>query len=520
MSSFNRRLIFNTRERVLSTDQNDQQALIDSNLDNTAVAVAAQNTGVGYVAGATVASGVVDGLIVTANNPGVNLEVVVSPGLAYKLGTPPTSLDSSLRRIELTADYVLDLAALVQAQPRWVAIEIAPADVVELTAFRDIWQPATGTFVPANVEKIREPAPVITANAGTAGATPALPDGTAGTIPLAYVYLAGAATSVAVTDFVSCRPLYANLQDAQVRGGGINVGTTGGSTFSPAGQSGAWSSGASYSVTTSAISANPSGGYVWNVGESWAGLAGNNRAVYAYACAAPYPIGYDADVGRRTREFVNLTSVIPSCPVVTNPLVLLTTGAPAAGRFGGISLSSADPTWGSGGTISSSDCHYLGCVSYLESETGLVAQSATPATGEVRILEAMTGPIYQAVGTVAAGATTNFDFSPGDVDTLANTPPPGAGVAQPLGTLYHLVGILAGGASSASNIRLFDENSAANTIPVIQLPYSSNTGGTRALVWAYSTSTLRLTGEELDGVNPVDVAAFWCGYRDPTISRR
>jgi hypothetical protein len=520
VSSLNRRLIYNTRERILSTDLNDTQALVDANLDNglvmSSVGPGSAAAGFGVAVGSFTASGVVDGLQCQANNPGVSLEVEVLPGLAYKVGTAPTSLDTTLRRIELPSSYVLDLTALVDVLDRWVAIEIAPADALELAALRDIWQPALGTFIPAAVDKIRAPFAVVTANAGVPNANPSLPDGTPGTIPLAYVFLPAGAVSISSTSFVHCRPLYGNFDRASVQGGGVDVDVAGsGTEFEPLGQRGQYSTGAQYAVTPG-FTLDASVADIWNTAENFAGLAGNNEAVYAYVCAAPYPTGYDADVRRITREFVNATSAIPSCPNPTQPLILLSTGAPGSSQFGGRALTSQDVTWGTGGSVTASESHYLGTVSYVDSVVVFLPQ--VTQGGEVRILQASGDPIVQAVATAGAGLTVSADFEPSDVAPLASVPPPGNGRCAPLRATMHLVQVFSGGASTFMNIRLYDENSLV--VPLQSAGASSGMGQERFLVWAYTTGNLRIEVQEISGLAAGDVGSSWHGYLDPNLVQR
>lgn len=349
MASNIRRLVWNTRERLTSTDLNNCSALHHRALIESVAALAH---------GDTVQYGVVRGLVVSIVD--TTLTANVSPGLAIRSGSAPTTYDSATEWIELSTTENVDLSSYVDVtNPRWVVIEIADADAVELNSSRDIWQPATGTFVSNAVDKVSGSDPTITVTAGTAAATPYLPAGTAGRIPLAYIYIPAAAVSLDTGDIVSCRPIvktsnfaYFTGNTRDVKGGGVFVtalgteiglieclGFIGDSTIP-------------FSIgrfnATDVLSCR------LNIpAEGWDGAAAPviDTPAYLYAIQPPYPTGYGALADREfiagdaaTGRFPALVSdagEFRNCVVIASteePNVVDRGGAPVSGNF---SISSA-----------------------------------------------------------------------------------------------------------------------------------------------------------------------------------
>lgn len=423
MASNNRRVIFNTRERLLSTDFNDATALFHAKSTDE---VAAALTGDFYKnsGGAGAQSGIIGGGYVSTD--GVSLNASVSPVIGLKYGTGATSLDSPYLKIESAAATTIDLSTFVDGgNPRWVCIEVAPGDTAEVVSTRDVFQPALGTFTPVSVDKIRAPAPVFTVNAGTPAASPALPLGTAGTVPLAYVYIPAAAAVLLTSDVVRCRPLLGNSSSFyEVKGkGGVNVTSAGGTVarLNPVGarfpRAGSDSGLLGTPVVDSNIATNPN----FALGESY---PAGDAPIYFYLSSAPYPGGYDVDVANVTREFVDLTVAgtprIPSNPSVSpgvsiNGLIVCSTTAPAVtglsapssvGSYPG-ALQLNDSTWASGTAGSSV---YLGSAMALTSvaPAGLTTQQTHG--GRVRITELVKSPFgrFQLVNSnVGSGLTAS-----------------------------------------------------------------------------------------------------------------
>lgn len=367
MSSDIRRIVWNTRERALSTDLNDASALQHRALIE------------GLAAGEygdTQQLGVMRGLTVSV--PGGSLSVSVAAGLAMRLGSAPTTYDSAIEWVELRSAQSVDLSSYVDgANPRWVCIEIANTDAVETSSSRDVWNPATGTFSSSSLDKVRGSAPAITVTAGTAAATPQLPAGVAGRIPLAYVYIPAGAATLTAGDVVHCRPIMkaGGHRDTfrssvrSVEGGGVSVASLG-TTVALRQCTGVFDLhhvpfgvGVGSGSTTSL--AVPAGGY------DGGSVPATDAPVYFYAIPAPYPAGYDASLAPRefrpeasaaTRFPALVTADLSGCLVVastTAPNTGTLQGAPTAGNF---SITAAP--WGGSAVVARSRGVYLGAASW------------------------------------------------------------------------------------------------------------------------------------------------------------
>ena len=426
MASNNRRIVYNTRERLLSTDLNDTTALLHAKSTDELVALV---TGDKFGSGAP-ASGVLSGGIVTAN--GLNLQVSVTPLLALKVGSAATSFDSDYLKIESAAPATIDLSPFVDAgQPRWVAIEVAPGDVAEVVSSRDIFQPALGTFIPTNVDKVRRPEPVFSVNAGTPSGAPQFPTGNPDQLPLAYVYLAASATQVEVLDVILCRPIYQALTQPEAwlqgRGGLDAVEQTPGFQFSindfsyrppsaPEQVLRSWSGDAKL------FGSDPN----FPLGESFP-ATGRDERVYVYIATPPYPSGYDNDIVGR--EYIDPSGRLPSAPLgsgfpfLSNGVIVITANAvnsPIPDSPKGIPNAPLtqinDPTW-NGGTIDS--LAYVGTLVYDDSEQNFKPQRSSRLNdGQVYFTSgsgpgAVGGPADTQIGTgsdtlALNGRLTNF----------------------------------------------------------------------------------------------------------------
>ena len=292
MSSFIRRIIWNTRERLTSTDLQDVQTLQHRALLEATVLLAS--------GGGTRRHGVVSGLQVTVLGGG--MDVSVSAGLATIAAIAPTADDSASQWVELESAQTVTVGAADPVNPRWDVIEIEAADAVELSSLRDIFNPALGTFTPATVEKRRRSTPTLYVTAGTPAAVPTFPSGSAGRLPLGYVYVPAVAVALDLNSEVLCRPMLSRLDSlrndtaVQVRGGGVSAdGTT--ATVELHGAQGTFDDGTPWEIddgtvltpnTVGATAAYPN--------------AAADTLYHAYAVKARYPAGYDADLA--TREFL------------------------------------------------------------------------------------------------------------------------------------------------------------------------------------------------------------------------
>lgn len=367
MASHIRRVVWNTRERVLSTDFNNAAALQHRALVESLSAV--------LVADDTLRSGVVRGLQASVQNGTLN--VIVSPGLALLQETAATSFDSDMSWVELRQNATVDLTALVDpADPRWVVIEIASNEATETSELRDIYNPASGTFSSQTVPKVTGSSPTLTARGGTPAAEPAFPSGTTGAIPLCYVYVPAAAATLTVGDIVMCRPRLqapgdADLQTGnmlRVQGGGIEAaGATDNVVLQEARgrfreHSFDWEIN-SATHTQLAVTEEGSGGAFFPP------VSATN--VYFYACPPPYPSGYDAHLA--AREFIlgsNAASRFAGAVSdgQANCLVVALTGTPNNGSLqgepSGGSFTINEPAFGGAASIADTDAVYLGHVLY------------------------------------------------------------------------------------------------------------------------------------------------------------
>lgn len=378
MSSHVRRLQANTRERILSTDFNNATALHHRALIEGLRLLAQGDTAVyGVLAGLTVST---TGGVLTVN---------VAPGLALRLGAAATTYDANAQWVELRSQGTVDLTALVDGgNPRWVVIEIAEASAVETSENRDVFDPATGTFTTSLLTKVTGSSPTLTARAGTAAATPVFPSGTAGVIPLAYVYLAAGAVSIDTTDIVHCRPMLRGdvggdqgAPQRDVYGGGVAVGTAGlGVVLRNAGGRFAnhrvrWGISALDGTTAYTLAA---------AGMDGAALPGADDVIYFYACPPPYPSGYDANLAprehrpgatARTRYQGMVAADVYNAVIVAStvePQVTTPQGNPTAGNF---TMTCAP--FAAAATIDRSTAVYLGAASWDFSGTDLLVQAVS-----------------------------------------------------------------------------------------------------------------------------------------------
>lgn len=285
MTSDLRKTILNTRERWTSSKYNTQIQIHDRNLQES----------LRHLIGSK--SGVVEGLEV-AVSPGT-MQVLVSPGLGILFDNAKAEPDSKYRWIELLASTAVTLAAADPVNPRWDVIEAQPGVASTGLFSRDIFNPSLGTFTPQNVSIEESPAPVLTARSGTASPTPELPDGITGRVPLAYVYVPGAAATLTVGDTIDCRPLLHTAKGTSVDGGGVSVATTAtrDAAIHPLEAVGEDYPGGSMRVAAiTALDMDVANHPFFRVGQSYP--AGITR-IYLYAAPAPYPPGYDASMARR-----------------------------------------------------------------------------------------------------------------------------------------------------------------------------------------------------------------------------
>lgn len=518
MTSHSRRLVHNTRERILSTDFQTMQALIDAQVTNTSIAAAGR--GLNSVLDGDGVSGVFDGFVVRADQPGVNSVIKISPGLAFKVVVPDDpSTDSRYQRLETEVELEQDLQPFRAANPRWVCVCIKPNLQTVTTSTRDIWEGLLGTFSQADIPKVVASLPDVVVIAGTPGLQPVLPDGIPGVIPLAYVYLdALPETALQQTDFVYCRPLYANVDGARPGkrdGGGLEVAAFGSTNVRVRHVQGRWGSSGGYSVSGSTV-LNLLDNRLWEAGQSYADALGNNinRAIAFYAYAPPWPLGFDNDIAGLTREFVNVTAAFGGSGLgfTQGCGIVATYNGPLSGNYLGSTgdIVIADPIWGSGGTATES--HYIGTVSYTHAPVqGILPQIVDGS--DVRFASAL--PLQ----LVLYSETFNFNANLTSFDPTA---PSSNGKCYPPFTRTVDVAYLLDIAPNAQGtFSLHDDSDPGNVLPPFQarvpaMPVAADMRERRRFYSA--TQDLRMSGGESGGADVV-FTAYAAGYSDPFLSQ-
>lgn len=221
MSSGEKNLVYNTRERLVSLDFNRQQQFIARSRAQLLRALyndARQNTYVypgvvtPYVGGETPLAGdVYGGLMVDP----LTTSVLVQPGQLGCLFPDPdlpvgqSAADDSPYMViddpgQQTAG-ILTFTANASGQIRVDLVECQPIHVTLETDNRDIYDPPTESFSPALVDKVRTYRLQYRIRTGTAGAgVPAL---AAGWLPLAAIVVPSGAADYSTCDFYDVRPL-------------------------------------------------------------------------------------------------------------------------------------------------------------------------------------------------------------------------------------------------------------------------------------------------------------------------
>lgn len=235
MSGGNKRIVFNTRERVISSDQNRHQAFAAyeraellrresaCRTDNTVAALVPLEAG-SYVdtnasdtapITAPSVADVYDGLVVLPQ-PGT-LNILVSPGLCGFIDpdgqtgssdpNPPSADDS---RYKVVNDPGMNVAGALTitagaGSTRIDLVEVRRQTVVLEIDSRDIFDPSTGVFVPVSVTKVSAGRLVYRVTTGTPGA--GIPALSQGWMPLMVASVPSSATSVDTMTFWDVRPL-------------------------------------------------------------------------------------------------------------------------------------------------------------------------------------------------------------------------------------------------------------------------------------------------------------------------
>lgn len=286
---------WNSRERALSNDMNQQARLVSRAITETATAI---------VSGTLRQMGVFGTSFLVAPVAGT-MKCTINPGTALFVDGVSVYPDSTVQWMESSAIREITLEAS-DASSRYDVIEMRPGSVTTSTQPRDEFNPLTGTFTVVNMAKEVASYPEFQARKGVASATPSIPAGTAGWMPLAYVRVVGGALTLIATDVVHCRPILdaapangysdpALVRSAsKVRGGGLSA--AGGSTTATlaTGVSGRFpgayhdfrvDSGAEAILNAMTIDSGV--------------LPAASCALYFYAVPPPYPSGYSSAMAPR-----------------------------------------------------------------------------------------------------------------------------------------------------------------------------------------------------------------------------
>lgn len=205
-------VIFNTRERPLSTDQNRHQALMARTIaDLFRYAFGSRTFTTGANPTEAPRNVVVGGLTVTPNGNNVDVRAGALMQDSSSLLPVPGTYDSDYRiAINRQAEMV---SMPSPAGETFYLLEAQMERVVTLTESRDILDPGSGNFVATLVDKIAERQIAFQVVAGSGGNAPAPSGGD--WVPIAVVRRPGGGGGpVAATDVYDVRPMWdATIQD-------------------------------------------------------------------------------------------------------------------------------------------------------------------------------------------------------------------------------------------------------------------------------------------------------------------
>ncbi|HOA00815.1 MAG TPA: hypothetical protein PKI27_00755 [Dermatophilaceae bacterium] len=217
MSSGHRRMQYNTRERLISTDFNREQAFIaadrsafhrrffsDQYIVDTSAGYAIEPAAIT----APLLADVIGGLMVV---PQIGTDsVTITPGemVAYFPDATPNADDDPSKVIfdaGISAIGSLVIPANGGGGIRIDVIECQPIELVEEQDNRDIFDPATGLFTPNLVDKVVSGRLQYRVRSGVAGG--GYPGNTTGWLPLAVASVPAGSASVDTVTFWDVRPL-------------------------------------------------------------------------------------------------------------------------------------------------------------------------------------------------------------------------------------------------------------------------------------------------------------------------
>lgn len=376
---------WNSRERALSNDMNQQARLVSRAITEAATAIV---SGTLRKAGCFGQSFLVTPVAASMN-------CIINPGTALFVDGVSVYPDSTVQWVESSVVREVTLDAS-DATSRFDVVEMRPGTVTVSTQPRDEFNPLTGTFTVTNMVKEVASYPEFQVRKGTPSATPSIPVGTAGWMPLAYVLVVGGAVSLVATDVVHCRPILDAVEGrgysdpavtfnaSKVRGGGLAA--AGGTTTATlaTGVSGRFP-GAFHDFRADANAEARLSTLTVDGGA----LPAASCALYFYACPPPYPAGYSTTLA--PREFWTPTPNIvygsnsgftnaarqESCIIVSSENAPSTANASGAPGVGG--TASLSHTFFSAAPSSSPRANwvYIGAVTYDQGFGVIQAQVAS-----------------------------------------------------------------------------------------------------------------------------------------------
>ena len=211
------RIIYNTRERLISTDPNRAQSFAAMAMQE---AWRSQYNDVRsnwrlypglsskvQIIGAPLYGEVYAGLFV---RPDVASYLTIDAGLAMMVSTNTPGVDDSpylyVNDPGVSTPGVLAFTSNpTPSTVRWDVIECQPVDTLLESSSRDIYNPATGLFAPVVVDKVRSAR--LTYRIRLGGAGTGFPGAAAGWLPLAVCAVRDGATGFNQCDFYDVRPL-------------------------------------------------------------------------------------------------------------------------------------------------------------------------------------------------------------------------------------------------------------------------------------------------------------------------
>lgn len=355
---------WNTRERALSTDLNRAMSLVERGILEGLCALAS---------GSVKRSGCFGNSFLVTPVAGT-MTSSISAGIAFLINSANVYPSSSVDWIEsrVVRQVTHDAA---DVQTRYDVVEMRAGYEVSSSQPRDQFNPVTGTFTVVNMAKELASYPEFRVVKGTPAASPVLPDGSAGWMPLAYVRVVGGALTLAANDVIYCRPLLdtepprtgwegaATVFSDEVNGG--NVSSPGGTLTATVVETmtGRFP-GYHHKFRLATLSTCTLSSALYDGG----GLPGASGHVYFYAIPAPYPAGYDNTLAGREFWTPDTANVYAAAGGFSNAgrqsgcIVIASSTAPGSTKSGAPSTAVAQfshPLFGTGLTTSSDRAYWM-----------------------------------------------------------------------------------------------------------------------------------------------------------------